>query len=71
MQYPTGMPKPSLVAANYICKYTAASTTGLWLGYNGLRYGPDQAIAKSPQKPWKMAGLEINARRKKFHFKSP
>ena len=22
--------------------------TRLWLGYNGLRYGPDQVIAKSP-----------------------
>ena len=24
------------------------ASTGLWLGYNGLRYGPDQVIAKSP-----------------------
>ena len=34
--------------------------TGLWLGYNGLRNGPDQVITKSPGKPWKMAGLEID-----------
>ena len=44
-------------------------TTGLWLGYNGLRYGPDQGIAKSPGKPWKMARLEIYGRRKNWvHF---
>ena len=39
------------------------SRPGLWLGYSGLRYGPDQVIAKSPGKPPKMARLEIYGRR--------
>ena len=44
----------------------SAPATGFWLGYDGLRYGPDQGIAKSPGKPWKMARLEIYGRRKKL-----
>ena len=33
---------------------------------NGLRYGPDHVIAKSPGKPWKMASLEIYGKRNLF-----
>ena len=33
---------------------------------NGLKYGPDHMIAKSPGKPWKMASLEIYRRRNLF-----
>ena len=43
--------------------FQPAYHTGLWLDYNGLRYGPDQGIAKSPGKPWKMARLEIYGRK--------
>ena len=46
--------------------YVRVGFTGLWLGYNGLRYGSDQGIAKSPGKPWKMARLEIYGRRKNW-----
>ena len=40
---------------NSVCR---SAPTGLWLGYDGLRYGPDHVIAYSSGKPWKMAHLE-------------
>ena len=61
--------------SNYSKKKLRKHVTGLWLGYNGPRYGCDQLNAKSPGKPWKMVGLEISGRRKKLgdifcHFDS-
>ena len=38
--------------------------TGLWLGYNGLRYGHDQVFAKSHRKNRNLARLEIYGRKK-------
>ena len=40
------------------------AVTGLWLGYNMLRYGPDQVIAKSHGKPWKTDWLDYTEYKK-------
>ena len=45
-------------------EHVCIGLTGLWLGYNGLRYGPDQGIAKSPGKFWKVVSLKIYGTRK-------
>ena len=39
---------------------------GLWLGYIGLRFGPDQVNVKSLGKPWKISRLEIYRRRQNW-----
>ena len=54
-----------------VCRIAGATPsrlniTGLWISYKGPRYGPDHVIAKSPEKHWKMAPLEIYWRQKNY-----